>query len=301
MGRTPAPWPEAWTQEYVQTIRQVILSNREIPHWDQRLAILCKGFPPYWEGLKKTQEESLFKAHCAEIRWYATCLMDANLPGDEETSVLRNQYEEILRDATASLLSQFPFLDPNAVHRAEADYLAQCYPRIEAPLLPVYQHLFSQDELATIRSRWHDLRYARVDLWRQLDGAAAASAKDPNARTSDPRRDYLLAQRCLAQVQGLIQAAGPRPPDYYRRAVADHIEVQKRRLQSLRQASAEERRLEKRYSRQVLQTEQIAFLLAALLESAQCLDETSSAGTRGETLSSQSGDIAGGGDTHECK
>jgi hypothetical protein len=187
MVRSPAPWPEAWTQEYVQTVREAIISHPEVAYSDRRLAILSKGFPPYWESLKKTEENSLFRVYCAEIRWFTTCLMDANLPGAKETRTLRSQYEELLHCAASSLLTQFPFLDPNAVHKVEADHLAQCYQWIESPLLPVYLHPFSQDEMATIRSRWHDLRYARVDLWRQLGGDAPALAKDPNAQPINTR------------------------------------------------------------------------------------------------------------------
>jgi len=277
MTGSPAPWPDAWRQEYTQAIREMVKSHEATAHYDKRLAILCSGFPAYWEGLKKTQDRSLFEVHCAEIRWYLECLMDAELPGDEETNALRNQYEDLFYYAASSLLTQFPFLDPNAVRAAQADHLAECYRRIEAPLLPIYLEPFSQAHIDRIKQRWHDLRYARVDLWRQLGGDASISAGDANARPINTRPHYLLTQRSLAQLQAQLWATVGPAPGYYRSAVASHIAAQKRRLQSRSQAWAEERRLEKERSRQFLQTEQIAFLLAALLESPQCFDEPPSA------------------------
>ena len=89
MARSRAPWPQAWRQEYAQTIREVVTSHRETSQYDKRLTILCHGFPAYWEGLRKAQDRSLFEVHCAEIRWYIDCLMDANLPREEESRALR--------------------------------------------------------------------------------------------------------------------------------------------------------------------------------------------------------------------
>lgn len=172
MVRSPAPWPDAWQREYVDTIRKIIESHQDAPQYALRLEILHKGFQPYWEGLKKSQDRSLFEVHCAQIRWYAEHLMGTELPSDEERQKLRDQYEDLCNYAASSLLTQFPFLDPNIVHTAKADHLGECYRKIEAPLLPIFLCPFSQAQVEQIEQRWHDLRYARVDLWRQLGGDA---------------------------------------------------------------------------------------------------------------------------------
>lgn len=303
MTRAPAPWPDTWRQEYTQTIRKVVTPRQEIPHYDKRLAILCNGFRPYWEGLNRTQERSLFEVHCAEIHWYVESLIDANLPGEEERRALRNQYGDLFRYAASSLLTQFPFLDPNVVRAAEADHLAQCYQRIEAPLLPIYLRLFSQAQMEQIKGRWHDLRYARVDLWRQLGGGDPPNARNlvssrEQAKPLKDHPDYLLTQRSLAQLQAQLWARVGPAPDYYRSAVANHIKAQKDRFQSMSQAAADERRLEREYSGQIVKTEQIAFLLAALLESARCLDESSSSEVQENIPPSRADSIAEGDDAH---
>jgi hypothetical protein len=83
----------------------------------------------------------------------------------------------------------------------------------------------------------------------------------------------VLTQRSLGQLRPQIWAIVAPPPDYYRGAVAARVEAEKRRFQAGSQAWQQERRLEKEYSRQLWQTEQISFLLAALLETANSFQE----------------------------
>jgi hypothetical protein len=154
-----------------------------------------------------------------------------------------------------------------------------------------------------IKQRWHDLRYARVDLWRQLggdDGSKKPHLSSPPDQTKPLQEhpDYLLTRRSLAQLQAQIGAIVAPAPDYYRSAVANHMAAQKRRFQSRSEAWQQERRLEKEYSGQLLQTEQIAFLLAALLESPKCFDESSSGGPQDNTASNQHEGITEGGGWH---
>lgn len=284
MARSPAPWPDAWQREYVDTIRRAVSAHADGIQHGERLAILAKGFQPYWQALQKGQERSLFEVHCAEIRWYAESLMGADFRGEEDAHALRYQYESLFHYATTSLLAQFPFLDPNAVRRAEADHLAECYQRIDAPLLPIYLEPFSQTQIDRVKQRWHDLRYARVDLWRQLGGGQSPQMQHPasspsEAKASNEHPDYLLTQRSLGQLQPHIWGVGTAAPDYYRSAVANHIDAQKRRFQSRIEARNEERRL----PRAVLQAEQISFLLAALLETARSSNESSPGGVDGNT------------------
>jgi len=229
MARSPAPWPDAWQREYLDTIRRAVTAHPDGAQYRERLAILSKGFQPYWAGLQKGQERSLFEVHCAEIRWYIDSLMDANLPGQEESRVLRNQYKDLLQHGASSLLTQFPFLDPNVVHKAEADHLAQCSHGIEAPLLPIYLRPFSEKEIAQIEQRWHNLRYARVDLWRSLGGEAIMAINKQQVESPLKHPHYVLAQRSLAQLIAGIWPVVARAPEYYVKALRSRDETLKRR------------------------------------------------------------------------
>ena len=302
MTRSPAPWPDAWQREYLDTIRHALMAHPDGVQYAERLAILAEGFQPYWQALQKSQERSLFEVHCAEIRWYAESLMGASFRGEEDRHALRYQYEGLFRYAATALLGQFPFLDPNAVHRAETDHLAECYQRIDAPLLPIYLEPFSVNQIDRIKQRWHDLRYARVDLWRQLGGGQSPQMPHPasapsQVKASNEQPDYLLTQRSLGQLQGHIWAVGAAARDYYRSAVANHINAQKRRFQSRIEAGNQERRL----PRPVLQTEQISFLLAALLETAGSSNESSSADVDGNTAPPQAESTAEGDNAYGRK
>jgi len=299
MPRSRAPWPDAWQREYLDTIRKAVIAHPDGVQYAERLAILATGFQPYWEALRKSQERSLFEVHCAEIRWYTACLMGAGFRGEEDTHALRCQYEGLFHYAATSLLAQFPFLDPNGVQRAEADYLAESYERIDAPLLPIYLEPFSQNQLDRIKQRWHDLRYVRVDLWRQLGGKDAPRTRNPGSPSEQARPlkehpDYLLTQRSPAQLQSHIWAIVAVRPDYYRDAVANHINAQKRRFELTVEARNQERRL----PRAVLQAEQISFLLGALLETARSSTESSLAGADGNTAPAALDRSAEGGDVH---
>jgi len=299
MVRSPAPWPDAWQRQYVDTIRSAIESHQDTPQYALRLEILYKGFQPYWEDLKKTLDRSLFEVHRAQIRWYAEHLMGTELPCQEEKQKLRDQYQDLWSYAASSLLTQFPFLDPNIVQMAKADDLGECYRKIEAPLLPNFLRPFSQGQVEQIKQRWHDLRYARVDLWHQLGGAATTSGDNGPSPSLDAHSDYLLTQRSLAQLRAHIWSIVAPAPDYYRRAVGNHIEAQKRRLQSTSQAWQEERRLEKERSRQLLQTEYISFLLPALLETPESLQGSLSIRAQEETQLEHQDGTGKGGDAYE--
>jgi len=265
MAQSPAPWPQAWQEEYVHTICQAVTGHQDASPYAVRLQILRDGFGPYWDGLRKSGHRSLFEVHQAEIRWYVESLMSAELPGDEERQKLREQYRNLLEHAAGALITQFPFLDPNRVQAAKAEHLAECYRHIEAPLLPVFQHLFSEQQADQLKERWHNLRYARVDLWRQLGGGATSAAKEMEAPSGAAHSDYLLTQRSLDQLRGQIWSLILAPPHYYREAVAKQMAAQKQRMQS----QAEARDQEMRLGVAVWQTEYLSFLLTALLETAQ--------------------------------
>lgn len=259
MASSPAPWPSEWQSEYIDTIRKEIESHQDNPVLTKRLEILQNGFQPYWVELRKSNDRPLFEVQLAQIRWYTENLMTSELPGEEDKKKLKNQYEDIWNYAAGSLLTQFPFLDPNFVKKAKMDHLETCFNNIESPLLPIFLRLMTEDRVEQIKQRWHDQRFSRVDIWRQLGG------------DSQPPQNshHLLAQRSLEQLLSQVWKVAAIPPDYYRVAATNLMNVERQRLQAKSRAYRMERQLEREGSRQFLQTEQIGFLLAALVETAQ--------------------------------
>ena len=272
MARSPAPWPDEWKRQYLETIRSAVESHQDAPHYALRLEILRKGFQPCWEGLTKTKDRSLFEVYRTRMRWYTEHLMGTKFPSDAERQKLRNQYTDIWDHAASSLLAQFPFLDPNAVQAAKADNLSLCYRKIDAPLMPVYLRPLSAEQVAQIKQRWDKLRYARVDLWRRLDPGSKTSSVNGDATSSGTERHYQLTKESLSQLLAQIWMVVPQRPDYYLNALEKRTRALKRRFQSKRNARSDQQRLEKERSRQLLQTEHISFLLAALLETPHCLE-----------------------------
>ena len=266
MSRSPAPWPDEWKLEYLETIRRAVELNRNASHYVVRLEILRKGFGPYWESFQKTPERSLFDVHHTRIRWYTEYLMGSEFPADQERQKLRDQYKDLWDHAASSLLAQFPFLDPNTVEKAKANGLGECYRKIEAPLMPVYLRPFSEEQVRKIKQRWDEMRYIRVDLCRQLDHGSSMSAEKSDAPLANAKRDYALAKKALSQLLGQVWMIASQRPDYYLIALENQTKALKSRYQSIRQARSYQQRLEKTHSRQLLQAEHLSFLLAALLE-----------------------------------
>jgi hypothetical protein len=73
----------------------------------------------------------------------------------------------------------------------------------------------------------------------------------------------------LEQLRGQLWRLIPAFPDYYRNAVAREIDARKQRLR----ARADARSQEDRLGMGVLQTEYLSFLLTALLETAEHIQE----------------------------
>jgi len=136
MTRSPAPWPDKWMQEYLETIRKAVESHQDATYYDVRLEILREGFTPCWEGLTKKKDRPLFEVYRCRMRWYVEHLMGTEFPSEDERQKLRNQYTGIWDYAACSLVAQFPFLDANAVQAAKTDDLSICYRKIDAPLCP---------------------------------------------------------------------------------------------------------------------------------------------------------------------
>jgi hypothetical protein len=283
MAQSPALWPEQWKQEYVDTIGRAIELHQDAPDYPERLEILRKGFAPCWETVPKTHDKngkSLFEVYRCRMRWYVEHLMGSEFPSEQEKQVLRDQYTEIWDHAARSLLAQFPFLDPNTVQKAKVDDLSQCYRKINAPLMPVYLRPMSEEQVGQIKKRWDELRYARVDLWRQFIGNSPMSSRDNDAPSPNAKRDFELMKQSFSQLLGLVWMIVPQRPDYYLTAIENQTKALKHRVEVKQQAQSDQQRLEKERSRQVLQAEHIGFLLAALLETPLCLEKVPSVITK---------------------
>ena len=100
MARSPAQWPDEWNKEYVETIRSVVESHRDILQFSLRLEVLHKGFQTCWNDLTKNKERSLFEVYRTRMRWYTEHLMGSEFPTDQERQILRDQYTNIWNYAT---------------------------------------------------------------------------------------------------------------------------------------------------------------------------------------------------------
>lgn len=295
---SPASWPDEWKREYIETIRRVIESNRDVMHFDLRLEILQKGFVTYWGSFKKTTERSLFEVYRTRIRWYTEHLMETEFPTDQEIQKVRDQYKDIWNHAAGSLLKQFPFLDPNAVEKAKADDLNVCYRKIDTPFLPVYLRPITDEQVEKIKQQWDKLRYIRVDLLRKLDGGSTVSS-DKSIALSNTERDYELTKESLSQLLGLVWKVVPQRPKYYLDAIDNRNNALKERFQLKSQAHIDKQRLERNRSRQLLQTEYISFILAALLETPHFLGNESSIITQEKSMLEQQSKASKGGGAYE--
>ncbi|MBC8216861.1 MAG: hypothetical protein H8E73_00195 [Planctomycetes bacterium] len=299
MAQSPAPWPDEWKWEYIDTIRSAVESHRDASHYVGRLEILRRGFADCWEGLTKNKDRPLFEVYRCRTRWYVEHLMGTQFPSEDERQKLHDQYTDIWDHAVASLLAQFLFLDPNAVQAAKADDLSICYRKIDAPLMPVYLRPMSAEQVGQIKQRWDKLRYDRVDLWRRMSSRSSTPGGNGDAPSPNAKRDYDLTKESLSQLLGLVWMVVPQRPDYYLAAMDNQIKALKRRVQVKRQARSDQQRLEKTRSRQLLQTEHISFLLAALLETPQCLEGVPPVVTQEKNPLEQQDKPARGGDAYE--
>lgn len=268
MTQSPAPWPQAWQQEYTDTILKTAIPYRNDPRYAERLRILRDGFGPFWERLSNHPNRTQFEMRRAQIRWYVEHLMTRELPDEQERQTIRRQYADLADRATQSLLAQFPFLDPNIVQKAKADYLADCSRNIDAPLLPIFLSPLSETQTSRIEQSWHGLRYARIDLWRQLSAVPRTSPEDRPAAPAQTHPGYLLTQHSLIQLQSQVWPIVAPAPDYCLAAATADVDAMKRNMQ----LAAEARSRELQLKPAVRQTECLAFLLASLLETPACFE-----------------------------
>lgn len=268
MAASPAPWPRAWCSEYVDAIRDASTVCEEPSDYALRLNALGEGFPLYWEGVRTSRDRALLELQCAEIKWYAGHLVNSAFPGDDDRCAIRKQVKDLWHDAADSLIAQFTFLDPNIVCKAQVDHLHKCLRWVDAPLKPIFQRPFAPDQMDRIREGWHELRYARVDLMRQLGGEDVFLASRPGEAALSAHPHYLLTYRSLEQLDSFIWTLVARPPADYVKAQQNYWKARQRQRQRRLMARAQEQRLRAERSRQLRQTEYLSFLLAVVLESA---------------------------------
>lgn len=213
--------------------------------------------------------------------------MGSEFPTDQERRKLRDQYTEIWDYVAGSLLEQFPFLDPNAVRKAKKDDLSECYRKIDAPLMPVYLHPFSEAKVEQIKQRWDKLRYVRVDLWCRLGNNYKTPVENREAPSSNAESDYELTEKSFSQLLGQVWIVASQRPNYYLSTLEKLKKVMKLQHQSKRKARSEQQHLEKERSRQLLQTEHIGFLLSSLLETPLHLNRSASLNTQQQIPSEQ--------------
>ena len=269
MRDSPGPWPESWRDEYLDTIRQTVTANKHSPGYSRRLDILTSGFPWLWESIEKSDARPSFEVHCARIRWYVEQLMEQPLANDSQQRILRHQCRDLLAFATDSLLTQFPFLEPNRVRMAERDFGNQCHRHIETPLEPGFTTPFSDAQFALIKQRWSELRPSRVDFMIGLGGEAVMLGNVDDSVSAKKHPHYLLAAKAINQFLNHIQAMTNPPPEYYRKSLRRRNDSVQRRYRTDAIARQQERHLAKTTYGQTLLTEQLSFLLAALLESSR--------------------------------
>jgi hypothetical protein len=266
--QAPSPWPDNWRSEYTDTIRQAIGADPNSLPAPWHMEALTRAFEPYWQALAKDRDRPSFEVQQAEIRWYVENLVSLPAPSEPARRQLHDQYQALWDHAAGALLAQFPFLDPNAVRAAQADHLAHCRLYIDAPLVPLFVHPLTPENVEAVKKRWHDLRYDRVDFWRRLGGKAILTVAHPEGASLQTHPHYLLTHQSLDQWLIHIHAMTIAPPDHYLQAIRDRNEAQRRHRQALSQAWADEKRLERQYHGQLFQTEYLSFLFAALLETA---------------------------------
>ena len=279
MATSPAPWPPTWCSEYVEVIRDAATVCEEPPDYAPKLNALAEGFPWYWEALSKSRDRALFELQCAEVRWYARRLVSSPFPGPEERRAVRSQVEDLWHDVAQSLLAQFPFLDSNTVCQAQRDHRHESLRWVDTPLKPIFQRPFTPDQMDRIREGWHELRYARVDLMRQLGGEEVFLATNAPEAALSAHPHYLLTYRSLQQLADYIWTLVAHPPEVYVKARQDYWTARQRQRQRTLLARAQEQRLRTERSRHLHQTEYLSFLLVVVLESARQLGRPPGRGT----------------------
>ncbi len=269
MDRAPAPWPDAWQREYVDTVRKALSVDPNRPDYAVRLDIFCRGFRRHWDRCQGSHlTQARYEVLKAEMRWYCETLMAEDLPSTSEKMLLQRQFRELCDYATEYLMARFPFLISEYVQEAKEAVLREFDEDLTAPLMPIFRRPFSEEQLCGIKANWGRLYERWHFIWQDVryGGGEPGDLSDPE--TIENHSHYRFVRRCLNYLPRLFWAAGPRPPGYVAEAIGKLNAGKAERGRLNKPGADAERDLARRSSNQVEQVEQWSFVFTALLETA---------------------------------
>ena len=298
LSESRVEWPSEWQEQYVDTIRQIVLEHRGKPDFSVRLDIIRNGLPLFWQHIDKSAcSEGQFGVYRAEIRWYVEHLMAEKLSSEKDREVLKSQFRDLFNYAIQSMRAQFPILRTEMVEASLQDSLKRSYERIDAPLMPIYSKPLTEKQIKRIKTKCDRSHTDRSAFWRNLSGNRPDQKRDSTVADPKMHPHYLFTKRCLHKVLGSIWPVAAKPPDYCLKALQQRIQESKERQQFLQRQSEAEQKLTSRFSTRIEQVEQWSFILAALLETAACEQDRSTGSGNNEQASgmSSSEQVEGGG------
>lgn len=269
MARSPAPWPDAWQGEYLDTVRKALASDPNLPDYRAKIEVFRRGFTRYWaqgQGSGLTQLE--YDLRKAETRWYCETLMSQDLPSASERAILKAQLRDLCDYAGQYLKGRFPFLTPRCVEEAEKSVLTEFDQEVDSPLLPIFRKPLSDAQVRAIKANWGRLYRRWHFIWREVryEGAGQGGLSDPRDPPSHPH--YRLVKRCLLYLPRTIWPTLEKPPGYVIDVIRKLNAEKAERGRINRQGAEAERELAMRSSNQVEQVEEWSFVFTALLETA---------------------------------
>jgi hypothetical protein len=270
MARSPAPWPEAWKQEYAETIGQALGRTQRKPDGAARMEVFRRGFPRYWaKGQVTPCTQAEYNLRKAKIRWFCETLAEEALPSPAEKAMLEDQFRDLCDWATDYLRARFPFLRADCVEQGKQAALREFGEDLAAPLVPVFRKPLSPDQLQAIKASWARSCTRWFFTWRHVryDGAGPDYPCDPPALADHPHS--VFTRRCLNYLPGMIWPVVEKPPVYVLEALKEVNTEKDARVRGNRQALEQERSLALRFSNQIEQAEQWSFVLTALLETSR--------------------------------
>jgi len=269
MTRSPAPWPDAWQREYLDTVRKALGSDPNLPGYRAKIEVFRRGFTRYWaqgQGSRLTQLE--YDLRKAEIHWYCETLMSQELASASDGAVLKGQLRDLCDYAAQYLKGRFPFLTPEYVDEAKKVAVAEFDEEVDSPLLPIFRRPLSDAQVRAVKANWGRLYRRWHFIWREVryEGPWQGDLPDPRDPPSHPH--YLFVKRCLLYLPRTIWPTVEKPPEYLVYVIRKLDAEKAERGRVNRQGMEAERELAMRSSNQVEQVEEWSFVFTALLETA---------------------------------
>ncbi|MCF7976181.1 MAG: hypothetical protein K9N55_20345 [Phycisphaerae bacterium] len=266
MAQNPVNWPKTWEQQYLDTVQRCLTKGRDADHLDDRLVIVQKGVSLLWSEIDISGcHRSRFDLYNAEIQWYIEQLMTEPYPLEKERPLKFLQFTKLFDYTRNSLREQFPKLDPGITEAVYTSCLKEIQKHIEAPLNPLYARVYTEGQLAKIKTIWQKNRESRLSLWRQLSCEKYAT----NSSQSDIEEYFhsIFIRRCLGSITASLRTVGPSPPDYYQTALREYLIHLREQLEQDHDRQRAEYDLA---STGIGQVERLSFLLYALMKTPAC-------------------------------